>query len=135
LHPGGGQSFGPVPRSYEQATPKEMIRGALRSVLSDRVKAKRLLIIDEFKIAEIKTKAFSELLTTKLQLEKKVLIIDDANKNLELSARNIAHLKVLRTEGLNVYDIVRNDWLVVTKRAVDSIERRLGHAESAKGKV
>jgi large subunit ribosomal protein L4 len=112
-----------------------MIRGALRSVLSDRVKAKRLLIIDEFKIAEIKTKAFSELLTTKLQLEKKVLIIDDANKNLELSARNIAHLKVLRTEGLNVYDIVRNDWLVVTKRAVDSIERRLGHAESAKGKV
>src|SRR6202522_45514 len=55
LHPGGGQNFGPQPRSYEQATPKEMVRGALRSALSDRVKAERLLIVDEFKLAAIKT--------------------------------------------------------------------------------
>src|SRR5690348_11535112 len=54
LNPGGGQSFGPVPRSYEQATPKEMIRGALRSVLSDRVKASRVLIVDEFKLESSK---------------------------------------------------------------------------------
>src|SRR6476659_96113 len=51
LHPGGGQNFGPIPRSYEQATPKEMVRGALRSVLSDRVKASRVLIVDEFKLS------------------------------------------------------------------------------------
>src|SRR5271154_4899835 len=50
LHPGGGQNFGPQPRSYEQSTPKEMMRGALRSALSDRVKESRVLIIDEFKL-------------------------------------------------------------------------------------
>ncbi|OFZ79729.1 MAG: 50S ribosomal protein L4, partial [Bdellovibrionales bacterium RIFOXYD1_FULL_55_31] len=53
LNPGGGQSHGPVPRSYEQATPKEMVRGALRSALSDRVKANRLLVMDEFKVEKV----------------------------------------------------------------------------------
>src|ERR1700760_4713954 len=66
LQPGGGQNFGPQPRSYEQATPKEMMRGALRSALSDRVKANRVLIIDEFKLDAIKTKVLSEILTGKL---------------------------------------------------------------------
>ena len=55
LNPGGSQSDGPVPRSYEQATPKEMVRGALRSALSDRVKANRLLVMDEFKVEKVKT--------------------------------------------------------------------------------
>lgn len=127
LQPGGGQSFGPQPRSYEQSTPKEMMRGALRSALSDRVKAGHLLVVDEFKIANIKTKAFDELLKTKLQLDN-VLIVDDANKNLELSGRNIPKIKVLRTEGLNVYDIVRYDWVVITKRAVQAVETRLATA-------
>src|SRR6478609_6398352 len=54
LHPGGGQSFGPQPRCYEQATPKEMVRGALRSALSDRLKANRLLVVDEFKLETAK---------------------------------------------------------------------------------
>lgn len=124
LQPGGGQSFGPQPRSYEQATPKEMMRGALRSALSDRVKAERMLVVDEFKLSAIKTKALDELIKGKLQLDQ-VLIVDDANKNLELSGRNIPKVKVLRTEGLNVYDIVRYDWVVVTKRAVQAIETRL----------
>src|SRR3954453_12648798 len=62
LHPGGGQSFGPQPRSYEQSTPKEMVRGALRSVLSDRLKANRLLVVDEFKLDTIKTKTLDSLL-------------------------------------------------------------------------
>ena len=124
LKVGGGQSFGPVPRSYEQATPKEMMRGALRSALSDRVKAGHLLVVDEFKIDQVKTKTFDQLLKNKLQLDQ-VLIVDDANKNLELSGRNIPKIKVLRTEGLNVYDIVRYDWLVMTKRAVQAVESRL----------
>src|SRR5947209_19382446 len=80
LHPGGGQSFGPQPRSYEQATPKEMVRGALRSALSDRVKANRMVVIDELKIAAIKTKPVSDLIKNKLQLDK-VLIVDDQNTN------------------------------------------------------
>ncbi|MGZ3697121.1 MAG: 50S ribosomal protein L4 [Bdellovibrionota bacterium] len=124
LHPGGGQNFGPQPRSYEQATPKEMMRGALRSALSDRVKASRVLVIDEFKLSGAKTKAFDEILKKKLQLDK-VLIVDDLNKNLELSSRNIPHVKVLRTEGLNVYDVIRHEWVVITKRAVQAVEGRL----------
>jgi large subunit ribosomal protein L4 len=124
LNPGGGQSFGPQPRSYEQATPKEMMRGALRSALSDRVKANRVIIIDEFKLDTIKTKALNEIFTSKLALDQ-ALVVDDLNKNLELSGRNIPHFKVLRTEGLNVYDVVRYDWLVMTKRAAQAVESRL----------
>ena len=124
LQPGGGQSFGPQPRSYEQSTPKEMIRGALRSALSDRVKASRLLVVDEFKLGSTKTKVLDALLKEKLQVEQ-VLIVDDLNKNLELSGRNLPKVKVLRTEGLNVYDIIRNDWVVLTKRAVQAVESRL----------
>lgn len=126
LHPGGGQNFGPQPRSYEQSTPKEMMRGALRSALSDRVKAERLLVVDEFKLDKIKTKALADLLQKNWKVDQ-VLIVDDANKNLELSGRNIPKVKVLRTEGLNVYDIVRNDWVVMTKRAVQAVESRLGN--------
>lgn len=127
IHVGGGQNFGPQPRSYEQSTPKEMVRGALRSVLSDRVKANRMIVVDEFKLDSIKTKAFNELLKQKLELDQ-ALIIDDANQNLERSGRNIPHIKVLRTEGLNVYDVVRYDWVILTKRAVQAIESRLAPA-------
>jgi len=123
LHPGGGQSFGPQPRSYEQATPKEMMRGALRSALSDRVKSARLLVVDEFKIAAIKTKTFQNVINT-LGMDQ-LLIVDDANKNLELSGRNIPHVKILRTEGLNVYDVVRHEWVIITKRAAKAVEARL----------
>ncbi len=124
LQPGGGQSFGPQPRCYEQATPKEMVRGALRSALSDRVKANRVLIVDEFKFGEIKTHVLDSLLKEKFNIDQ-VLIVDDTNRNLELSGRNIPKVKVLRTEGLNVYDIIRNEWVVFTKRAVQAIEIRL----------
>ncbi len=124
LQPGGGQNFGPQPRSYEQSTPKEMIRGALRSALSDRVKESRLLVVDEFKLDAPKTKVFGEIVNGKLALDK-VLIVDDANRNLELSGRNLPHVKVLRTEGLNVYDIVKYEYVVFTKRAVQAVETRL----------
>jgi large subunit ribosomal protein L4 len=123
LNPGGGQSFGPQPRSYEQATPKEMMRGALRSALSDRVKSARLLVVDEFKLSEIKTKTFQKMINT-LDMDQ-LLIVDDANKNLELSGRNIPHVKILRTEGLNVYDVVRHEWVIITKRAAKAVEARL----------
>ena len=101
-----------------------MMRGALRSALSDRVKAKRVLVMDEFKLENVKTKVFNEILKKKLQLDK-VLIVDDANTNLELSGRNIPKVKVLRTEGINVYDIVKHEWVVFSKRAVQAIETRL----------
>lgn len=124
LMPGGGQNFGPQPRSYEQATPKEMMRGALRSAISDRVKSKKFVIVDEFKFSEAKTKAMNDLLKNKFKLDK-VLIVDETNKNLELSGRNIPKVRILRTEGLNVYDIVRHEWLVMTKKAAQAIQTRL----------
>lgn len=124
LMPGGGQNFGPIPRSYEQATPKEMMRGALRSALSDRVKSKRFLIVDDFKLASKKTKAFAEILNKHFKLEK-VLIVDEKNENLELSGRNIPKVRVLRTEGLNVYDIVRHEWIVMSKKAIEAATARL----------
>jgi len=124
LHPGGGQSFGPVLRSYEQSTPKEMVRGALRSALSDRLKSNRFLVVDEFKLSQPKTKAFDEILKQKFQVDQ-VLIIDDVNTNLELSGRNIPKVKILRTEGLNVYDVISHEWVVFTKRAVQAVESRL----------
>ncbi|OFZ79115.1 MAG: 50S ribosomal protein L4 [Bdellovibrionales bacterium RIFOXYD1_FULL_53_11] len=127
---GGGQTFGPLPRDYSQRTPKEMMRGALRSALSDRVKAGRLLLVDEFKLADIKTKTFNTILKKNLQLDSKVLLVDDANRNLELSARNVARLKMLRTEGVNVYDIIRNEWLVMTKRSAEALDKRLSDVDA-----
>ncbi len=124
LHPGGGQTFGPQPRNYEQSTPKEMIRGALRSALSDRVRSNRFLVMDELKLETHKTKVFFTLLKNKLQLDQ-VLIIDDSNPNLELSSRNVPRVKVLRAESLNVYDIIRNEWIIFTQRTVQAIELRL----------
>ena len=101
-----------------------MVRGALRSALSDRVKASRVLIVDEFKLESAKTAILDVLLKQKLQVEQ-VLIVDDMNRNLELSGRNLPKVKILRTEGLNVYDVIRNDWVVLTKRAVQAVESRL----------
>lgn len=124
LHPGGGQSFGPVPRSYEQATPKEMMRGALRSALSDRFKSERLLVVDEFKLPQAKTKLMNDIVAKKLSLSD-VLIVSEQNEALERSARNLKNVKVLRAEGINVYDIVNHGHLVLTKKAAEAIEARL----------
>lgn len=127
LMAGGGQNFGPQPRSYEQATPRQMVDGALRSALSDRLAAKRLMVVDSFKFKDIKTKEFTAI-QKKLGLNK-ALIIDAKNEKLEMSGRNVPRIRVLRTEGINVYDIVRFDWLVLTKKAVEVIEKRLGQGE------
>jgi len=129
LQPGGGQNFGPQPRSYEQKTPKEMMRGALRSALSDRLKANRILILDEFKLTGPKTAELNKLLKDSLKVEQ-VLIVDQANSTLELSGRNLPRVKVLRAEGLNVYDVVRNSWIVFTKKAVQAVEDRLAPSAS-----
>ena len=125
LQPGGGQNFGPQPRSYEQSLPKEMVRGALRSVLSDRVKANRLLVVDAFNLKDAKTQTMAKVLKEGLQLEK-VLIVDGENTKLERGIRNIPLTRALRVEGINVYDIVRHEWVVLSKAALTAIENRLG---------
>ena len=127
LQPGGGQNFGPQPRSYQQFTPKEMIRGALRSALSDRVKAGRIVVLNELRFDSPKTKVLRDFLGKKLAVDQ-VLVVDDANFGLELSGRNLPRVKVLRTEGMNVYDIIRNEWIVITRRAIEQLNQKLQSA-------
>ncbi len=122
---GGGQNFGPQPRSYAERTPKEMVRGALRSALSDRVKAARVIILDKLVFSAPKTKDAEKMIKDTFKLDK-VLVISGADQNVELSMRNLKGVRMLRTEGLNVYDIVKHDWLVMTQDAVKAIEARLG---------
>ena len=128
LHPGGGQSFGPQPRDYTQYTPKEMVRGALRSALSDRLKSDRLIVMDEFLVPKPKTKLLHAVLKDQLALHD-VLIVDDSNVHLERAARNIGRVKITHADSLNVYDVVDFEWLVLTKRAVQNIETRLARGK------
>ena len=125
LNVGGGQNFGPQPRSYAEKTPKEMVRGALRSALSDRVKADRVIVLDKITFAKPSTQAAEKVLKDTFKLEN-VLMVAVADQNLELSVRNLKGVRMLRTEGLNVYDIVKHDWLILTQDAVKVIESRLG---------
>ena len=122
---GGGQNFGPQPRSYAEKTPKEMMRGALRSALSDRAKASRLIIVDKFTFTKPATQLAEKMMKEAFKIEK-TLVVTMADKNAELSIRNLKGMKILRTEGLNVYDIVKHEWLMITQDAVKAIEARLG---------
>lgn len=124
LHPGGGVPHGPRPRNYWKSVPKKIAQGAMCSILSDRLAAKRLLIVDEFKLKAPKTKSMNELLVKKFGIDR-VLIIDGENKNLELASRNLARHQYLRTEGANVYDIVRHEWLLLSKKAAIALGERL----------
>ena len=130
---GGGTAFGPKPRSYAQKTPKKMITGALCSALSDRLNAKRMLVIDKFDFSEPKTKDLSEVLTKNFQI-KNALIVDADNPNLQRSGKNIPNVTVLPVAGLNVYDIVKHDWIMVTKGAVEALEARYKDSGTAGGK-
>jgi large subunit ribosomal protein L4 len=122
---GGGQNFGPQPRSYAERTPKEMMRGALRSALSDRVKAAKVLVLDKLTFAKPETQEAARILKEVFKIEN-ALLVSQPDKNTELSVRNLKGVKVLRTEGINVYDIVKHDWLILTQDAVKALETRLG---------
>ena len=120
---GGGVVFGPKPRDYSYSLPKKVRRAALKSALSLKVKEGKLLIVDNLNLEEIKTKAFVSLLK-RLAVEG-ALIVDSDNVNLERSARNLHTVKVLRPEGLNVYDILKYECLLLTKQSAEKIQERL----------
>jgi large subunit ribosomal protein L4 len=115
--------FGPKPRDYSYSLPKKVRRAALKSALSLKVKEGKLLIVDNLNLEEIKTKAFVSLLKG-LAVED-ALIVDSDNVNLERSARNLHTVKVLRPEGLNVYDILKYEYLLLTKQSAEKIQERL----------
>jgi large subunit ribosomal protein L4 len=106
--------------------PRKMRQGALRSALSERVREGNVFVVDEWSLAQPKTKDFSQSLT-KLGLGGKTLIVDSLeNDNLMLSARNLRHTKVVNSFGLNIYDLLYHDQLVLSRAAATELEQLLG---------
>jgi len=121
---GGGTVFGPKPRSFAKKVNKNTRRAALKAALSVRQQEGRLVVLEDFELAEIKTQRVVQILG---QFEgAKHLVVDVDNANLSKSAGNLAESVYLASDGLNVYDILRHDSLVLTRSAVDAIARRLG---------
>jgi len=123
-HVGGGTVFGPGPRSYDFSPPKKVRRGALTSALSLFVKEERLVVLEDFELSEIKTRRLAEILET-LGMNKALIVDLDESHTLRMSAGNLANHRFLPPAGLNVYDILRHDQLVITKRAVMDVQARL----------
>ncbi len=118
---GGGTVFAPVPRDYSFKINKKEKRAALKSALSSRVQEKKLIVLDELKLDEIKTKKFAEVLKN-LNVEKALVVIGDNDANIVMSAKNIPTVKVAQTNTINVFDILKYGTVVVTKAAVATIE-------------
>jgi large subunit ribosomal protein L4 len=121
---GGGKAFGPVVRSHAHDLPKKVRALALKLALSDKAKGDKLIVISDVAVKEPKTKALAERFA-KLGLAN-ALIIDGAtvDDNFEKAARNIINIDVLPVQGINVYDIMRRDTLVLTKAAVEALTER-----------
>ena len=124
LWKGGGVAFGPKPRSYAYTLPKKVKRLALKMALSSKLSAGQLVVLDAYPQATPKTKDFVEMLRT-FEITKALFITPEAHQSLELSARNVPYVQVMLTAGLNVYDILRHDHLVLLSPALAQIEARL----------
>lgn len=123
---GGGVVFGPTPRSYAYHLPKKVSRLALKSVLSQKAADSNLIVIDSISYDKPSTKAFAQLLNTVGADNKALVVVEDGNDNVALSARNIDKVKVVAPEGVNVLDVINANKLVVTKAALSKIEEVLG---------
>ena len=118
---GGGVVFAPTPRDYSFKLNKKERRVALKSALTSRVEEKKFIVVDEINFDEIKTKKFQDVLNN-LSVSKALVVLEDGNKNAELSARNIADVKTAKTNTINVYDILKYNTVIATKAAVQAIE-------------
>ncbi len=121
---GGGVVFGPDDRNYTHKVPKKVRKLALKMALSSKLDKNELMVLDQLELEKIKTSAFVDVLKN-LKLENALFVTEKKNENLELSSRNVPDVKVLRSEGLNVYDILKYRTLVLLEPAVKNIEGRL----------
>lgn len=121
---GGGVAFGPDGRTYAFRVPKKVRKLALKMALSSKLQANELMVLDKFELKQIKTKDFVDLLNG-LNLANALIVTAEKNENLELSSRNVPDIKVLRSEGLNVYDILKYKTLILLEPVVKNIEGRL----------
>ena len=118
---GGGVVFAPKPRDYSFKMNKKEKRAALCSALSSKVAESQIIVLDEFKLEEIKTKKFVEVMNN-LKASKALVVLEGENKNVVLSGRNIPTVKVTATNEINTYDVLKYETLVVTKAAVEKLE-------------
>ena len=121
---GGGVTFGPIPRSYAHKVPKKVKKQALKMALSSKLQENGIMVLDEFKLDQIKTRDFLDV-TEALKVKNALIVTEQKNENLELSSRNVPEVKVMRSEGLNVYDILKYKTLVLMEASVKAIEGRL----------
>jgi len=121
---GGGIIFGPTPHSYDYRLPKKVRRLALISALSMKFKEDRMIILNDFPMEEIKTKRFREVVD-RFGFKKTLFVIDEPRPNLEKSSRNMADVKMVRSEGINVYDLLKYDHVVLLELSVKKIEGAL----------
>ncbi|MCD6187181.1 MAG: 50S ribosomal protein L4 [Desulfuromusa sp.] len=121
---GGGAAFGPSPRSYAFKLNRKVKKAALCSALSARFQAEKLVVVNELVMDEINTKSFNQLIK-RFELEGTLIVIDQADSKVELSARNLKNVKVLRAAGVNVFDILKYPNLLLTDAAVSEIEGAL----------
>ena len=118
---GGGVVFAPVPRDYSFKLNKKERRAALKSALTSRVEEKKFIVVDELNFDEIKTKKFQAVLNN-LNVNKALVVLEDGNKNVEISAKNIPDVKTAHTNTINVYDILKYNTVIATKAVVAAIE-------------
>ena len=118
---GGGVVFAPVPRDYSFKMNKREKRAALKSALTSRVEENKFIVIAEINFEEAKTKNFANILKN-LDVSKALVVLEEDNKNAELSARNIADVKTAKTNTINVYDILKYNTVITTKAVVAKIE-------------
>ena len=121
---GGGVVFGPKPRSYSYKVPKKVRRQALKMALTNKLQDKALIVIDRLELEATKTKQLVEVLTA-LKTEEALIVTDRKIESVELSSRNLPYVKVLRSEGLNVYDILRFKNLILLEPSLNQIQERL----------
>lgn len=118
---GGGVVFAPVPRDYSFKLNKKEKRAALKSALTSRVQDGKLIVVDELKFDEIKTKKFKAVMDN-LKVSKALVVLAENDEKVVMSARNIPAVKTAQVNTMNVYDILKGDTLVLTKDAVAKIE-------------
>ena len=121
---GGGTIFGPQPRDYSYRMPRKARRQALLSALSLKNRDGKIIVVDKLEFEEGKTKLMVKALTD-LNVESALIVIAQSDDKIERAGRNLARVKVLRLEGLNVYDLVRYDHLIFTEVALKLLQERL----------
>jgi len=121
---GGATLFGPQPRDYSYRLPASARQTALRSVLAAKLRDGQVVVLDKIELEAPKTKLMAQLVDG-LQAKSALIILPAKNDTIERAARNLPHVKVLRAEGANVYDILRYDRLILTPESVEALHRRL----------